>query len=517
MRRCKKLISALLCVMMLLSVFSAYAYDFTYDAENNTLAITESGEGANTVLIVKPYDDEELTVDYINNEENNVIYKILSRREALPFEMLLFSEIGKHKIIMNDGNVSASYVINMADPDKFASLLTALNTQDVDDAIAATANQAFGTPFAGAGDILVASEPNGGYDAETLVNAYNLGEGLSLVSTGDITPAQFFGEYALYLDDEITEVYEELNEKEVAALAECSAAVQYPALEVNFAADTALFMARLDAAKNATEAKELCLDFIDKYDIDTDTYDDINKAYYKDKVFAGIYSDRADIETFDDFETAWNKESSAQLRAEKDAKKEQSGGAGSGIVRAEDPAAKEDVVAPAEKFSDIAGHWAKDNILVMYERGIINGFTDGTFKPENNVTRAEFIKMLVAALKLEIGGDVEFDDVAADDWHYAYIATAFNKGIVNGVGTGFNPDGAITRQDASAIVYRAVMAGEEADGAVFADEEEIADYAKAAVAALSAKGIILGSDGYFNPTNNMTRAEAATIIQRILQ
>ncbi len=516
MKRSKKLISALLCVMMLSSVVSAYAYDFTYDATENSLAITESGEGANTVLVVKPYDDEELTVDYINN--NNVIYKILARGEALPFEMLLFSATGKHQVKMNDGNVSASYVINMADPLKFAALLSALDTQDADDALAVAGNQAFGTPYTGAADILAVSEPNGGYDADSLVKAYNLGEGLSLVSTGDITPAQFFSEYVLYLDEDIVEVYAGLNEKEIAALAKCSAAIQYPTLDVNFAADTALFMARLDAAKNATEAKALCLDFIDKYDIDTDTYDDIQKAYYKDKVFAGIFSDRADIETFDEFETAWNKESSAQLRAEKDAKKEQSGGGGgSGIVRAEDPSIKQEVVAPAEKFTDIAGHWAKDNILVMYERGIINGFTDGTFRPENNVTRAEFIKMLVAALKLEIGGDVQFDDVNAGDWHYAYIATAFNKGIVNGVGTGFNPDGAITRQDASAIVYRAIMAGTEADGVTFADDSQIADYAKAAVAALSANGIILGSDGYFNPTNNMTRAEAATIIQRILQ
>ncbi len=516
MRRCKKLISALLCVIMLSSVVSAYAYDFTYDAADNSLSITESGAGANTIIVVKPYDDEELTVRYIN--EKDVIYKILSKGEGLPFKMLLFSETGRHQVKMSDGSESASYVINMADPLKFADLLTALGTQDADEALAVEDNQAFGTPFAGAADILAVSEPNLGYDADSLVKAYNLGEGLSRVSTGEITPVQFFSEYQFYLDDELAEEFENLNDKEIAALAKCDDAVQYPTLDVNFAADVTLFMARLDATKNSTEAKELCLDFIEKYDIDTETYDDINKAYYKDKVFSGIFSERADIKTVDDFTEAWEDNSKKQLKAYKDSQKEDGGGGtgGGGFVRVEDPANQE-VVTPVIAFSDLEGHWAKSNILVMHERGIINGFTDGTFRPENNVTRAEFVKMLVAALKLEIGGAVQFDDVLPEDWHYAYIATAYNRGIVTGVGTGFNPDGAITRQDASVIVYRAIMAGAEDTGVTFNDEDVIADYAKAAVAALSAKGIILGSDGFFNPTNNMTRAEAATIIQRILQ
>lgn len=512
MRRCKTLISALLCVMMLSSAVSAFAYDFSYDATANTFSVLEGGDGTNTIIVVKPYDDAELTVDYINN--NNVLYKVISKSETLPYEMVLFGETGRHMVVMNDGTTEESLVLNMADTGLFASLLTAVDSGDFAEALADY--PAFGTPYAGAADILAASEPRGGYDANALSKAYNLGEGLSRVADGDIDMVQFFSEYYIYLDDEVAEEYAELNAKELTALASVNEAICYPTYDVNYAAECALVIAKIKVAKNADEVKEICLDYIEKYDVDTDDYDDIRKDYYKDRVFSGILSDRADIDTDTDLIAAFEKHSEKQLKAYKDSQKEQGGATGGGgYVRQEDPAKEEENVFTG--FSDISGHWAEKNILAMYHKGIINGFTDGTFRPEDNVTRAEFVKMFVSALNLEIGGAVQFDDVVPEDWHYAYIATAFNAGIVNGVGTGFNPDGAITRQDASAIVYRAIMAGEVAEGVTFADDAEIADYAKAAVAALSAKGIILGSDGYFNPTDNMTRAEAATIIQRILQ
>ena len=161
--------------------------------------------------------------------------------------------------------------------------------------------------------------------------------------------------------------------------------------------------------------------------------------------------------------------------------------------------------------------WATDAVSYLAARGIVNGKKDYFFCPEENVTRAEFAKMIVAAFDLSGTSDKDFDDVPENLWSYKYISTAYANGIVTGVGDdSFEPDAFITRQDIAVMVARALehkTNSEKVKVSEFLDAAEIDDYAKACVDMMSAYGIINGmGDGRFAPKMFAKRAEAAKII-----
>ena len=175
-------------------------------------------------------------------------------------------------------------------------------------------------------------------------------------------------------------------------------------------------------------------------------------------------------------------------------------------------------------FSDLSNYdWAKPAIEKLVEYKIVSGYDDLTFRPANNVTRAEFVKMIINAFyssELSASSSV-FSDVKDSDWHCEYIMTAYEKNLVSGVGNDmFAPSERISRQDMSVILYNAAKAfnilsdGEKTE---FADDSLIADYAREAVYTLKGMGIINGQDGnLFAPWNFATRAEAAKIIYSLI-
>lgn len=172
------------------------------------------------------------------------------------------------------------------------------------------------------------------------------------------------------------------------------------------------------------------------------------------------------------------------------------------------------------KFNDIANYqWAKEAIEVLSVKGIISGKGDGEFAPATNVTRAEFVKMIVTALNLSATYNDEFSDVNVDDWYAPYVAAAKKAGIVVGDGERFNPNANITREDMAVVLFRAFnMEKSSNERDVFYDSESISDYAKSAVFALYEKGITSGmGNGYFAPTNFATRAESAQMIYNTIK
>lgn len=176
----------------------------------------------------------------------------------------------------------------------------------------------------------------------------------------------------------------------------------------------------------------------------------------------------------------------------------------------------------AVSFKDLAeAKWAEDAILFLCERGVINGNPDGTFKPNDNITRAEFVKLVATAMGLSVSsGSTAFGDVSADSWYAPYVAAVFNQGIVNGDEYGnFNPEANITRQDMVTMLYRAVGAESgNVSGISFTDSGRISDYAKTAVGYFADKAIVNGfEDGSFGPLQNATRAEAAMIFYKLIK
>ena len=184
------------------------------------------------------------------------------------------------------------------------------------------------------------------------------------------------------------------------------------------------------------------------------------------------------------------------------------------------PTTPADEEETATAFTDLGGvEWAKEAIEFLAECGIVNGKADGIFAPNDNVTRAEFIKMVVTALG--VSGDTEsmtFTDVPEDAWYLKYVAAAQNNGIVLGDESGaFYPEANITRQDMAVILYRAAKVERSRAKLTFTDADKISDYATDAVTYLSANGIINGfEDGSFGPLQNATRAQTAVIIYRLV-
>ena len=172
-------------------------------------------------------------------------------------------------------------------------------------------------------------------------------------------------------------------------------------------------------------------------------------------------------------------------------------------------------------FVDLAGFgWASDAIDYLASAGILNGVADGWFAPSYNVTRAQFVRMLVLALDIELSdGHSTFADVADDAWFAPYIFAAQSAGIVLGDDVNnANPNGYITRQDMAVLLFRAANFSYSDTDVYFLDSAEISHYAVDAVVSLVERGIILGmGDNTFAPLNNATRAQAAVIIYRLIR
>ncbi|WP_338068723.1 cellulase family glycosylhydrolase [Paenibacillus nanensis] len=175
-------------------------------------------------------------------------------------------------------------------------------------------------------------------------------------------------------------------------------------------------------------------------------------------------------------------------------------------------------------FADVDGHWARASIAFLAALDVVQGQGEGGFGPEGDVTRAAFVQMLVNALGLQDETAVSsFSDVEEGAWYARAVASAEKLELINGKGNGeFGIHDQITRQDAAVILHRAMAAAGVEAGAgdasaeAFTDQDSISGYAKEAVAEVQQAGILRGkSNGSFDPSGLVTRAEAAAVVQRL--
>lgn len=168
---------------------------------------------------------------------------------------------------------------------------------------------------------------------------------------------------------------------------------------------------------------------------------------------------------------------------------------------------------------DISDHWAKDGIVKLMKAGIVSGYPDGTFQPNKAVTRAEFTVILVRALNLEPVVGNAFTDTNSH-WAKESISTAAACGLISGYDQNtFGPNDLITREQAAVIIARAAQleaAGNEFEELNFTDSQAISSWARSGVAAAFQGGFISGyPDGSFRPQGHTTRAEATVIIGKL--
>lgn len=170
-------------------------------------------------------------------------------------------------------------------------------------------------------------------------------------------------------------------------------------------------------------------------------------------------------------------------------------------------------------FSDTNGHWAESQINKWAEQGLAGGYSDGTFKPNNTITRAEFMALVNRSFGFTQTAEVDFSDLKSTNWFAGEIAKASAAGYVGGYSDGtIKPNNQITRQEAASMLSR-ILGLEDASAAAdnFADAQIIPQWSKGAIGVVVAKGYMGGyPDQTFKPTQAITRAEAIVTIDRAI-
>lgn len=186
-----------------------------------------------------------------------------------------------------------------------------------------------------------------------------------------------------------------------------------------------------------------------------------------------------------------------------------------------EPAKPVEPETPKVDLSDIMNHWAKASIEKSVELGFVKGYGDGTFRPNGAVTRGEVSTMLARALKLE-QANTEFDFMDQDQtpaWAQPFIQALVKAGYISGYKDGtFRANNEISRSEFVVIIVRAL--GLELNSeltSTFDDVDQIPVWATPYVAAAAEAGLVKGNgNGKFNPNAPITRAEAVTLILSML-
>ncbi|MGI6066982.1 MAG: S-layer homology domain-containing protein, partial [Bacillota bacterium] len=177
------------------------------------------------------------------------------------------------------------------------------------------------------------------------------------------------------------------------------------------------------------------------------------------------------------------------------------------------------VTAFAAPLTDIENHWAKDQINAWVEKGLVGGYEDGSFKPDNNISRAEFMALVNRAFNYQEKAEIDFKDVAAGAWYEDVVRIAKAAGYINGYQDGtMKPNNPISRQEAAIIIMNILELEENAIGAdKFQDASKIPAWSKGAVGAVASANIMGGyPDGTFKSANLIKRAEAVVALDKAL-
>ncbi|HEY0826897.1 MAG TPA: S-layer homology domain-containing protein, partial [Bacilli bacterium] len=182
-----------------------------------------------------------------------------------------------------------------------------------------------------------------------------------------------------------------------------------------------------------------------------------------------------------------------------------------------------------KKFADLGGHWAKSDIEQMASKLIVKGYTETTFKPNENITRAQFASILIQSLGLAANkGGAAFSDVNTKDWYSGFIGAASAAGLTSGFSDGtFKPNDLISREQMAVMISKAIkFSGKQTipsgtqDKLLlrFSDKDAISSWAKSAAAQCIDAGIISGlGDKSFAPSAKATRAQAVVMVKHMLE
>ncbi len=178
-------------------------------------------------------------------------------------------------------------------------------------------------------------------------------------------------------------------------------------------------------------------------------------------------------------------------------------------------------------YFDVLGHWAKDSIIYVIENGLMNGVAEGYFAPDGKLSRAMLVTILYRRENSPaVSGNTPFTDLQKDSWYDDAVLWAYNNKIINGTSENtFSPDDNITREQIATIIYNyakenSLLGSGAADKKLsdFSDGDKVSGYAAEAMTWAINAGLISGrDDGTLDPKNTATRGEMAAILQRFFK
>ncbi|WLR53017.1 S-layer homology domain-containing protein [Bacillus tianshenii] len=178
------------------------------------------------------------------------------------------------------------------------------------------------------------------------------------------------------------------------------------------------------------------------------------------------------------------------------------------------------VVANAESnFTDVQSNdWFYDAVNYLTSKDVLDGFEDGSFRPSEDVTRAQAAKILAVTLELDVENtnEVSFPDVDEDAWYANYVSALVEEGVINGFEDGtFRPDETLTRAQMAKMITEAYDIKAAEDAEIPFEDLEGATWAKEYIAALYDAGIVDGvKEDEFAPLANVTRAQVAAFVYK---
>lgn len=525
-------ITALMFILPLTAIAQTDTANVSYNSNTKTVTVIAnvSNRAGDAVIVTISKDSENTIINAIRTDANGSI----NHTEKMPESFAG----GRYNVQVSSINKAATgYFIYPVDS-TIVSVLPILNSKqnasDLCDAVVGSAGElavdllVFEPVKTQASQVLFALRPQAGWQtANEFLYSYN--NSLAAVDLSQGTaPATVFSNYGAALGIDVT-VYNGLTNEEKTKFDDILLNADYTAKDVKTIFTEGKALSQLRSADNWGDIRDKAelSDNENALGFDKATY--YNRLKNKDKAYQEFYALFSETDTVEQLRTKFFNASKKCYEEENKPAQRPSGGSSggsgfSGSVSYTPPVqtpVEPPVVTPdtSKTFTDVSGHWAEANIKSLAQKGIINGFEDGTFKPNNSVTRAEFTTMVVKALGLTTSSDVNFTDVASGSWYESYIKSAVKAGLVSGMPDGsFKPNEQIKRQDAILILYRGFESALKSGDAIeFSDKQAISDYALEAVNALSASGIVTGDDTLsFNPQNSTTRAEVAALIERIL-
>jgi hypothetical protein len=176
---------------------------------------------------------------------------------------------------------------------------------------------------------------------------------------------------------------------------------------------------------------------------------------------------------------------------------------------------------PSKAFTDLdTAQWYHESVDYVLSHSIMEGYGDGTFGPDKDLTRAQLAQILYNLQEApQVTSENPFTDVDENQWYAKAVTWAYQEGVVEGYGNGkFGPEDKITRQDLAVMLWRYAGKPEATQTSLaFTDAAEVSDYAQEALLWANEVGIVQGDNDILDPKGNATRTQAAAMIMRYLE